>query len=171
MQRIVINNHCQHTALRILCYRTWQRHQTALLTCCAGNSPVTGEFPAQRPVTWNLDVFFDLHLNKRLSKQLSRWWFQMPSCPLWHHCDECSCKSEVLLQEIKDSENFKQKYTELAFMAMALPSGKIISGVLPWMRTLQFWGISFQPHAISWLNSNLPRSKSQVNEWMRGFHD
>ena len=29
----------------------------------AGNSPVTGEFPTQRPVTRNLDVFFDLRLN------------------------------------------------------------------------------------------------------------
>ena len=33
-----------------------------------GNSPVTGEFPAQRPVTRSFDVFFDLRLNKRLSK-------------------------------------------------------------------------------------------------------
>ena len=35
---------------------------------CAGNSPVTGEFSAQRPVTRSFDVFFDLRLNKRLSK-------------------------------------------------------------------------------------------------------
>ena len=28
-----------------------------------------GEFPAQRPVTWSFDVFVDLCLNKRLSKQ------------------------------------------------------------------------------------------------------
>ena len=41
----------------------------ALLAICAGNSPVTGEFPAQRPVTRSFDVFFDLRLNKRLSKQ------------------------------------------------------------------------------------------------------
>ena len=33
-----------------------------------GNSPVTGEFPAQRPVTRSFDVFFDLRLNKRWSK-------------------------------------------------------------------------------------------------------
>ena len=33
---------------------------SALLNICAGNSPVTGEFPAQRPVTRSLDVFFDL---------------------------------------------------------------------------------------------------------------
>ena len=44
------------------------RHQmetfSALLAFCAGNSPVTGELPAQRPVTRSLDVFFDLRLNK-----------------------------------------------------------------------------------------------------------
>ena len=39
-----------------------------LLAICAGNSPVPGEFPAQRPVTQSFDVFFDLRLNKRLSK-------------------------------------------------------------------------------------------------------
>ena len=33
-----------------------------------GNSPVTGEFPAERPVTQSFDVFYDL-LNKRSSKQ------------------------------------------------------------------------------------------------------
>ena len=35
---------------------------------CAGNSPVTGEFPSQRPVTRSFDVFFDLRLNKRFGK-------------------------------------------------------------------------------------------------------
>ena len=33
-----------------------------------GNSAVTGEFTAQRPVTRSFDVFFDLRLNERLSK-------------------------------------------------------------------------------------------------------
>ena len=59
----------------------------ALLAICAGNSPVTGEFPAQRPVTRNFDVFFDLRLNKRLSKQWWSWWFDTPSHPLWRHCN------------------------------------------------------------------------------------
>ena len=40
------------------------RHQmktfSPLLAICAGNSPVPGEFPAQRPVTRSFDVFFDL---------------------------------------------------------------------------------------------------------------
>ena len=71
---------------------TWWRHQmetfSALLAICAGNSPVTGEFPAQRPVTWSFDVFFDLRLNKRLSKQSWGWWFETPSRSLWRHCND-----------------------------------------------------------------------------------
>ena len=51
----------------------WWRHQmetfSTLLAICAGNSPVPGEFPTQRPVTRSFDVFLDLRLNKRLSKQ------------------------------------------------------------------------------------------------------
>ena len=42
---------------------------SALLAICAGNSPVTGEFSTQRPVSQSFDVFFDLRLIKRLSKQ------------------------------------------------------------------------------------------------------
>ena len=51
---------------------SWWRHPmetfSALLAICAGKSPVTGEFPPQRPVTRSFDVFFDLSLNERLSK-------------------------------------------------------------------------------------------------------
>ena len=60
---------------------------SALLALCAGNSPVTGEFPTQRPVTRSFDVFFVPRLNKRLSKQSWGWWFETPSCPLWRHCN------------------------------------------------------------------------------------
>ena len=42
---------------------------SALLVLCARNSPVTGEFSSQRPVTRSFDVFFNLRLKKRLSKQ------------------------------------------------------------------------------------------------------
>ena len=44
-----------------------------------------GEFPAQKPVTRIFDVFFDLRLNKRLSKQSWGWWFETLSRPLWRH--------------------------------------------------------------------------------------
>ena len=71
---------------------TWWCHQmetfSALLAICVGNSPVPGEFPTQRPVTRSFDVFFDLHLNKRLSKQPWGWWFETLSCPLWPHRNE-----------------------------------------------------------------------------------
>ena len=46
------------------------------------------EFPTQRPVTRSFDVFFDLHLNNRLSKQPWGWWFQMPSWSLWRQCND-----------------------------------------------------------------------------------
>ena len=60
---------------------------SALLALCVGNSPVTDELPAQRPVTWSFDVFFHLHLNERLNKQQWGGWFEMPLCSLWRHCN------------------------------------------------------------------------------------
>ena len=47
-----------------------------------------GEIPPQRPVTRSFDVFFDLRLNKRLSKQSWGWWFETLSRPLWPHCND-----------------------------------------------------------------------------------
>ena len=46
-----------------------------------------GKFPTQRPVTRTFDVFFDLRLNKRLSKQPWEWWFETPSWSLWRQCN------------------------------------------------------------------------------------
>ena len=67
----------------------WWRHQmetfSALLAICVGNSPVPGEFPAQRPVTRSFDVFFDLRQIKRLNKQSWGWWFETLSRPVWRH--------------------------------------------------------------------------------------
>ena len=95
-----------HHILSSLCRRTyiskhenylliiWWRHQketfSTLLAICTGNSPVTGEFPAQRSVTRCFNVFLDLRLNKRLSKQLWGWWFETLSRPLWRHYNGCS---------------------------------------------------------------------------------
>ena len=61
---------------------------SALLVLCAGNSPVTGELAAQRPVTRSFDVFFHLRLNKRLNKQSWGWWFETLSCSLWRHSND-----------------------------------------------------------------------------------
>ena len=54
-----------------------------------GNSPVTGEFPTQRPVTRSFGDFFDLRLKQRLSKHSWGWWFETQSRPLWRHCNVC----------------------------------------------------------------------------------
>ena len=74
---------------------TWRRHQmetfSALLAICAGNSPVLGEFPAQRPTTRSFDVLFDLRLNKRLSKQSWGWWFETLLRSLWRHRNDSMC--------------------------------------------------------------------------------
>ena len=67
------------------------RHQmetfSALLALCEASLTVSGELPSQRPVTWSFDVFFDLRLNKWLSKQSRHMWFETPSRPLWRHCN------------------------------------------------------------------------------------
>ena len=61
---------------------------SASLALCAGNSPVTGEFPSQRPVPRSFDALFDLRLDKWLSEQSRRRWFRTPSRSLWCHCNE-----------------------------------------------------------------------------------
>ena len=62
---IMVARQSYHTA-HVLHFRqwtnSWWRHQmeafSALLAFCVGNSPVTGEFPSQRPVTRSFDVIF-----------------------------------------------------------------------------------------------------------------
>ena len=90
----LIHSHLMtHICARDLCHQRfripWWRHQmetfSALVAICAGNSPVTGEFPTRRPVTRSFDVFFDLCPNERLSKQSWGWWFGTLSSPLWRH--------------------------------------------------------------------------------------
>ena len=72
-------------------FLSWWCHEmetfSALLAICAGNSPVIGEFSAQRPATRSFDVFFDLRLHIRLSKQSWGWWFETLSRPLWRLCN------------------------------------------------------------------------------------
>ena len=64
---------------------------SALLALCEGNSPATGELPSQRPVTRSFDIFVDLSLNKLLSKQSGRRWFETPSRQLLRHSNEDFC--------------------------------------------------------------------------------
>ena len=61
---------------------SWWRHQmetySALLAICAGNSPVPGEFPAQRPVTRSFDVSL-------FSARINGWVNNGQACDLRRH--------------------------------------------------------------------------------------
>ena len=80
---------------------TWWRHQmetfSPLLARSAGNPPVIGEFPSQMPVKRSFYIFFDLRLNKRLSKLSRGWWFETPWRPLWRHCNEICARLVIFV--------------------------------------------------------------------------
>ena len=135
----------------------------ALLALCVENSTVTGEFLSQRPVTRSFDVFFDLCLNKGLSKQWWDWWFETPSRSLWRHCDG------VLLRE--------GQYVGSVSMSWCLHA--FIWPVWHWTRAnirSTSWG------SACWANSNgilgdlcddlysLPRPKINIGWWATISH-
>ena len=81
-----------HWCVMTYTYKSWWCHEmetfSALLAICAGNSPVTGEFPAQRPVMQSFDIVFDLRLKKKqLNKQSWGWWFETLLRSLRRHCN------------------------------------------------------------------------------------
>ena len=65
-------------------FRGWWCHQmeifSVLLAHCTGYSPVTLTKPSDAELWWCLLYML---LNKLLSKQSRRWWFETPSRPLW----------------------------------------------------------------------------------------
>ena len=70
---------------------SWWRHQMetvfALLALCEGNPQEIGGFPSQKASNVGFDVFFEVHLNKRINKQSSRRWFHTPGLSLRRHCN------------------------------------------------------------------------------------
>ena len=99
---------------------------SALLAFCVRNPQFTGDFPAQRPVTWSLDVSFDLCLNKRLSKQLRHQWFEMLSSSLRRHCN-----ARKEMQRKTTPECSVLDCTNITYM-------NIIWWAFPWMKTTDF---------------------------------
>ena len=77
-----------------------------------------GEFPTQRPVTRSFDVFFDLRLNKRLSKQPWGWWFETLSWSLWRHCNE--------------GAYFQRKFLRASIYYISYQIQRTISSTRPW---------------------------------------
>ena len=84
-----------------------------------------GEFPAQRPVTRNFDVFFDLRVNKPLRKQPWGWWFEMSSWSLWRQCNVArgihwssvdSLHRETAMWQVRADSRFKSSQWETALL-------------------------------------------------------
>ena len=64
-----------------------------------------GVFPTQRPVTRSFGVFFDLLLNKPLSKQQWGWWFETPSWSLWRQCNARAYSRQIVWENKNDNED------------------------------------------------------------------
>ena len=83
-------------------YSLWRvKIDFIMMTSSNGNifrvtGPLCGDFTGHRwiPLTKAGDVelrcFFDLHLNKRLSKQSWGWWSETPPRSLWRHCNHAA---------------------------------------------------------------------------------
>ena len=140
-----------------------------------------GEFPTQRPVTRSFDVFFDLRLNKRLSKQPWGWWFETPSWSLWRQYNEISVayyttKSHSLRRPSAPPLTVSGYYIEPRNACKELPHRTEYNLItLFWfphhctilVRGYQFWAANYHPENawkallhifsrdVSWLPSEL----------------
>ena len=90
------------------------KHFSALLAICAGNSPIPGEFSTKRPVTRSFDIFLDLRLNIRLSKQSWGWWFETLSRLLWRH------RNVLNIYAPEHSLNDKSAYRKISWSLTAM---------------------------------------------------
>ena len=114
-----------------ICCHYWQP-----ILVCTGNSPVPGEFPAQRPVTRIFDVFVDLRPNKRLSKQSWGWWSETSSS-LWRHRNVSSAHND---NEVVNVTTFLFRCISAPFIShitainqtMIWEVGGLLTHSLPW---------------------------------------
>ena len=123
---------------------------SALLAICAGNSPVTGEFPSQRPVTRSFDDFFNLRLNKRLSKQSRRRWFETPSRSLWRYFNE---------NFLETGDPFR--YTKRRFIVRSLEAAGQVLQIILWLWNLAGASVALLPRDLSYFRA-MGQSKPQT---------
>ena len=153
------------------------RHQmetySVLLAICVGNSSVTGEFPAQKPVKRSFDVFFNLRLNKRLSKQWRGWWFETQPCPLWRHCNDFALEAQLTVsngwfrQVLHGEQATSPGYNDFTKCALMTTYGDIdlgqhcsANGSLPeQMMTYH------QRDLLAFIWGQLIRDTSAINRW------
>ena len=88
---------CDHTSLSIFMMTSSNGTIFRVTGPLCGEFTGPGEFPTQRPVTRSFDVFLDLRLNNRLSKQWWGWWFETPSRSLWRQCNDFTSDRTTIL--------------------------------------------------------------------------
>ena len=104
---------------------------------------VTGEFPSQRPVTGSFDIFFDLRLNKRLSKQSRRGWFETPSTSLQFYADiDALLYNEVCPTPSSLKSTYFVRLASIHHLGIELPDWhrtavtQLVAGISHFMRRL-----------------------------------
>ena len=125
----------------------------------------TGEFPSQRPVTRSFDVFFDLRLNNRLSKQLRPRWFETPSCSLWGRCNGM----ETLFLKALYEGNSPVTVTHRLFVCLP---GQVIEQTSRWPKiwdtmTLTWHHCSMMPVGIVVVVSGISYHDPMWNIWLQ----
>ena len=154
-------------------FKSWWRHEmetlSALLAFCAGNSPVTSEFPTQRPVTPSFDVFFDLRLNQQLGKQWRRRWFETSSHSLWRHCNvlpspggelNCKCTVWIWICSVGQQEMLKN----FSFNENSMFEGNFSMNVFKYFCLVccyKVWGQTIPHH----LNDNFYNKRCKIHLW------
>ena len=123
----------------------------ALLALCLGNSPVTDEFSSQRPVTHSFDVFFDLHLNKRLSTQSRPQWFETSSRSSWCHCN------------VNDLSYWQRCWYYHGTLSLQSVTATPIKTRCIYRHPIFKWvAVSWQKLSVYWMASHLELSSSHV---------
>ena len=85
-----------------------------MMTSPHGNIRVTGGFRSQRPVTRTFVVFFDLRLDKWLSKQSRLRWFQTRLRSLWCHYD-------VMTRDQQQAQSILDEVKHVSFTVSSIP--------------------------------------------------
>ena len=153
---------------------------SASLALCAGNSPNTGEFLAPMPVTQSFGVFFDLRLNKRLSKHSLGWWFETPSRSLWHQCnvfllinflEVLLAATEMCLHQCQWSNHDERKVNSITCIRYGLViwlksnySMHVTGWLQKWLNLITAPGsVSNEPGSVTWLATKYLKTVSWRN--------
>ena len=109
--------------------------------------------PTQRPVTRSLDVFFDLRLDKRLSKQWWSWWFNTPSRPSRRHSNDLT---NISIHRIHQASVYGMRVCKLPVLRKTHSAS-----VIDLVRSGTLNGISYGPYSV-----HMRKLQSFLHKWL-----